>query len=211
MGLISKLLKRGDKVPAGPNFKEAMVLATAQGELMRGDTETEVAWKQNLAFKYEAIHDEDVEEILAQKCLVPQLIPKVNEDGTVEYLRNEKGEVVTDAVGNPCIKYVQGYMVDNTFAALRTAISHVNRLVFLQPKNARLVSLYMEDIIDTAKISMRESTFDLGAGAYLDSLWVYNFMLINDAENGNKLKTMFEISKKQRIEFGPEEKKRGIF
>jgi hypothetical protein len=212
MGLLSKMLRRGDKIPAGPTFKETLTMATVQGDAMRGDGETEVAWKQNLAFKYEAIHDEDVEEILAQKCLVPQFIPKTGEKGEVEYLRDKEGEVIVDANGAPTIMYVQGFTVDNTFAAIRTMVSHVNRLVFLQPKNAKLISLYMEDIIETAKMSMNESNFDLGAGSYLDSLWSYVFMLINDAENGNKVKSMFEISKRQRIEFGPEQKeKKGMF
>jgi hypothetical protein len=212
MGLLSKMLRRGDKIPAGPTFKETLTMATVQGDVMRGDGETEVAWKQNLAFKYEAIHDEDVEEILAQKCLVPQLIPKLKEDGSIDLQTNEKGELLVDGNGHCMPKFVQAYAVDNTFAAIRTMVSHVNRLVFLQPKNAKLISLYMEDIIETAKMSMNESSFDLGAGSYLDSLWSYVFMLINDAENGNKVKSMFEISKRQRIEFGPEQKeKKGLF
>jgi hypothetical protein len=212
MGLLSKMLRRGDKIPQGPSFKETLTMATVQGDAMRGDGETEVAWKQNLAFKYEAIHDEDVEEILAQKCLVPQLIPKLKEDGSIDLQTNEKGELLVDGNGHCMPKFVQAYAVDNTFAAIRTMVSHVNRLVFLQPKNAKLISLYMEDIIETAKMSMNESSFDLGAGSYLDSLWSYVFMLINDAENGNKVKSMFEISKRQRIEFGPEQKeKKGLF
>jgi hypothetical protein len=115
-----------------------------------------------------------------------------------------------DGTGHFIPKYVQAFTVDNTFAAIRTMVSHVNRLVFLQPKNAKLVSLYMEDITETAKMSMAENAFDLGIGSYLDSLYNYLFMLINDAENGNKVKSMFEIRK--RFEFAPEPKeKKGVF
>jgi hypothetical protein len=208
MSFLGKLLRRGEKLPSGPSFKETLCIATAQGEAMRGDTDSEIKFKQDLAFKYEAIHDETVETILEQKCLIPQFIPKTKEDGTVEYdVDSKTGEVLRDGKGNPIVKYTQGYSVDNTMAACRNIVSHVNRLVFLQPKNAKLASLCMEDVIETAKLSMDEDTFDLGNANYLDSLWYYNFMLINDAENGNKVKSLLEITKRQRIEFGPEQKK----
>src|SRR3990170_6629625 len=102
MGLLSKMLRRSDKTQ-GPTFKEQICFENVRGEAIRGDGETEVAWKQNLAFKYEAIHDEDIEELLAQKCLVPQLIPKMREDGKGLELQwdDKKNDYVRDGQGNP--------------------------------------------------------------------------------------------------------------
>ena len=212
MGLLGKVLRRGEKA-AGPTYQQQLLLLATQGEAMKGDSEQDREWKNLLAFKGEVIHDEDREAILSHKTLIPQLVPKMMKDGSgLEFERDKKGEVVRDGNGNPIPKYVAAFAVDNIMASIVNIQSHVNRLSFLQPQSKRLVQLCMEDIIETAKLMMPEKDFDLGTGAYLDSWGVNTVFLVDDAINGNKVKSMLEITKRTRMEVGelPKEKK-GIF
>lgn len=210
MGALSNLLKRGKKVP-DPALKNSVITATAQGEAMRGATEADIAWKQNLAFKFEAIHDEDLEAVLDSKVMIRNFIIDVDKDGKIAYRQNEQGQILLDGNGNPIPVLVEAYTVDNTYASIRNMISHCNRLVFLEPKNAKLVELLMEDILETAKMGMTEPDYDLGTGSYLDSLGNYVFLMVNDAMNGNKVKSMFEITKRQTFEVQENKGKKRLF
>lgn len=211
MGLLSKIFRRGNS-QTQQDFKNQLYFSAAQGEMVRGDSESDIAWKNNLAFKYETIHDEDKEDMLAQKCLRPQFTPKVDDNGNLEYLKDAEGNVRVDANGQPLVAYTQGFIVDDNYAALRTMLSHTNRLVFLSPKNKRLVELMTEDIIEDVKMNSRESEFDTGAGAYLNSLLAEEVLLLNDAENGNKVKALLENRTFKTLEMGvgPPKEKRGL-
>lgn len=210
MTLLGKLLRKGNKTPS-PDMKQQMLLMMTQAEGFKGDSESEIAWKQNLAFKYEAIHDEDREAILSHKTLLPQLVPQMDVNGVI-YEKDAKGVILRDGNGNPIPKYAEAFAVDNIYASIVNIQSHVNRLSFLQPQSKQLVQLYMEDIIETAKLMMPEKDFDLGTGAYLDSWLVNTAFLVDDAVNGNKVKSMLEITKRTRMEFGEAPKqKKGVF
>ncbi len=208
---ISKWL-RGRKNEVTEDRRHQIVVSAAQSEMMRGDTEADIAWRKDLAIRYEVLHDDDVEDILAQKVLKPIKVPDLDAKGNLQYQRDENGNVLTDSNGNPFIKFKDAVAVDNSFAALRTMISHVNRCTFLDPKNTRLVQLVMEDIIEDAKMNLPEKDFDLGLGSYLDSLWNHMFFLTNDAQNGNKVKALLELRtiKTLDVNASPKEKK-GVF
>jgi hypothetical protein len=211
MGLISKLFRRGDN-SATSNLKESIVFNAAQNEAVRGDNETDIAFKKDLSFKYEVIHDEDKEDILAQKCLKPTPTPAVDDKGQIQYVHDKKGALILDGNGEPIIQYVQGYVIDNNYAALRNMVSHTNRLTFLSPKNKRLLELLTEDIIEDVKTNNLESEFDLGNGAYLNSIFADEVLLLSDAENGNKVKAMLENRQIKTFDMtmGNKEKK-GLF
>lgn len=209
MNLISKLLNRG-KPSLTPEQKTAFI-----AESIRQDgfnQESEAAWKQLNAFRYEAIHDEDKEAIMAEKVLQRVIVPKVNsKTGEIEYERDEKKEIKRDGNGQPIFKCVEGRQINNFYAALLFMNSHVNRLSFIDPKKARLHALLAEDIIEDVKISSLESAFDSGEGAFLNSQFNEQLILLEDATNGAKVKTMFEIRKitSQDINFRQQDKKVG--
>jgi hypothetical protein len=212
MGLISKLFRRGAS-QADIDFKNNLVLSAAQGEAARGDTESDLAWKNLMAFRYEVIHDEDIEDILSQKCMKPTFIPKVDEKGAVAYAQDEAGNIVTDGAGQPVIQYERVFQIDNAMAALRNMLSHTNRLTFLNPKNKRYLELIVEDLCLDVEMNMPEDEFDSSVGAYLDSLQANMVMLLNDAENGNKVKAMLEnrTTKNLDLTVGQPQKQKGAF
>lgn len=210
MTILRNILKRGNAT-APPNMKQQALLMYTQGDAMKGDSESEIAWKNLLAFKGEVIHDEDREAILSHKTLIPQLVPVVGPKG-IEYQKGENGEIIRDGAGNPIPQYQEAFAVDNVMASIVNIQSHVNRLSFLHPQSKRLVQLYMEDIIETAKIMMNESDCDLGLEAYLDSWKANTVFLVDDAINGNKVKSMLEITKRTTVEVGEvQNKKKGVF
>lgn len=209
MGLLGRLIRRGDRAPSGPSLNEQVAIAVASGEAMRGDSETEIAERQNLGKFFHALHDEDFEAVLANKTLRQVFVPDTDKDGYLIFQKDKDGNPVKDKNGDfvPVLKQIE--VVDDNYAAIAAINSPVNRQVFLNPHDKTLMLLYAEDIIETTKMGRPESDFELGFGNYLDAQLYYNRLLINDAVNGNKVKTLFEIRK--RLEFAPEqEKKKGV-
>lgn len=208
MNIVSKLLNRG-KPTLTQDQKTAFI-----AESMRQDglnQESEIAWKQLNAFRYEAIHDEDKEAIMAEKVLQRIITPKINEKGEIQYERDEEGNIKRDGNGQPIFVYEAGRQVNNFYAALLNMNSHVNRLSFIDPKKTRLHALLAEDIIEDVKTNSFESAFDSGEGAFLNSLFNEQLILLEDATNGYKVKTMFEIRKttSQDINLRQQERKVG--
>lgn len=211
MGLISKIFRRND-AEIQQDVKNQLVVSAAHGEMARQDTEIDVKWRELLGIRHEVLHDDSVDDMLEQKCLKAVSVPEFDKKGNLVFQRDTNGKICVDGNGNPIVKYKQAYVVDNTFAALRTMISHVNRCTFLDPKNTRLVQLVMEDIIEDAKMNLPEKDFDLGLGSYLDSLWNHMFFLTNDAQNGNKVKALLEIRTIKSLDVNTMQKeKKGVF
>ncbi len=210
MNLISKLLNRGKPQISGDQ-KSAVFTQAVQNESLNNN-ETDIAWKQLNAFRYEAIHDEDTEAVMAEKVLQRVIIPKVNEQtGEIEYEREADDKLKLDGNGQPIFKYAEARQVNNFYAALLNMNSHKNRLSFIDPKKVRLHALIAEDIIEDVKTNSPESMFDSGEGAYLNSQYNEQLILLGDAVNGNKVKTMFEIRKttNQDINLRQQERKPG--
>lgn len=211
-GFISRLFRRGNNNQIDPVLKDNLVLNAAQADLARGDSETDIALKRDQGIRYDILHDEDTEDILSQKCLKPQLMPAYDEQGKLLYERDKEGNILLDGHGNPIIVYKQGYVIDNTFAALKNMLSPVNRCVFLDPRNKQLVRLQMEDIIEDAKMNLPERDFDLGLGSYLDSQYSTMLLLTDDATNGNKVKALLEIRKINTLDLANQKNDRkGLF
>ena len=43
------------------------------------------------------------------------------------------------------------------------------------------------------------------------AIYNYLFMLVNDCQNGNKVKSMLEVTKRQQIEVAQKQTKKGLF
>ncbi len=174
------------------------------------DTDDELKRKEDLGVRFLVTIDEDADAVLAMKCLNFQYIPRVDKDGNVLYERDENGEIRVDGKGQPIPQYVQTYSVNSTYAALQRMLSPVNRNVFLDPKNKRLMELKMQDIIETAKMAQNEEDFNLPESSYLDSLEATMMMLLNDAVNGNKVKAMLENRKVSTFDIMNPKEKKGV-
>jgi len=217
MGRLKDLLLRGKRSVEVDDLARNQMLIAQQGEANKPD-QSELDRIQNFPFKFEVIHDLTTEAILEDKVATTVFVPKISKEGTVEYEKVQdpndpkKKIILKDGVGNPIPVYEAHTKIDDHYASILTALSHKNRLTFLQKNNAVLYSLLVEDLVETVKMSIPEEAFDLGTGNYLNSLWLESFMLGNDAINGNKVKALLEQRKTNRFEFDENRgKKKGFF
>lgn len=213
MGRIKDLLLRGTRTT--DEVQQTRQLIAEQAEANQPD-QSELDRIQSFPFKFEIIHDLTNEAILEEKVADIIFKPSINKkDGSVEYMtekKNGKDVILRDGNNNPIPKYIQHIKINDHYASLLNALSHKNRLTFLQKNNAVLYSLLVEDLVETVKMSIPESDFDLGTGNYLNSLWLEAFMLGNDAVNGNKVKALLEHRKTTKFEFEEmKNKRRGFF
>jgi hypothetical protein len=167
--------------------------------------ESDEEYRKRMAVFLEAIRDEGMERVLAEKMLNPVRVAMTNDAGEYVFEVNDKGEFVLDEHGGRVHKFVEYTKINEFYAAMYNMLSQVNRLSHINGNEARILYWQAEDMVSDLMMSQPRSRLNSGEIAYMESLLSVFHVLLMDATDGKKLKALLTIKKEasQNIAVGP--------
>jgi hypothetical protein len=211
VGRLGDFLRRGRGGQVSSDLSDALTVEGVRADVdQRTDFEEEM--QRKLALIREIVHDPDLEDLLDAKILQRVWVPEIDKNGYYVPATDEAGNVLLDEAGRPRPKLVQRQVVNDHFAAIRVYLSHKNRLSIMSPKNVKLHTLYLEDIISDAKMSRKKSQLQTGEIAYMYALLNEGLIAFEDACNGKFEKFMTNrYEKDHKFEVGAASNHKGVF
>jgi len=177
------------------------------------ETDEELAVKRQLLHIHEATEDDTLLELLSQKIFKKVVEPAVDSNGFLVFQKDSAGNVFLDGNGEPLLQKSVSYKVNPVYAAFYTHLSKLNRLSFINPKDARLYRLQLKSTLLDARMSLDEDEINSGEMTFLNALYQHGLILLNDATNGHKVTTLFTLRKEssQDVNLRNQSEKKEVF
>ena len=206
-GPLNKLLKRPE-TQVQRDLQNSIVVTATHGGLLP-DTEQDISQKKDLAFDTLYIEDEEVRSLLYTLMMEDVTQIKFDEEGNVEFMRDQKGELVYDGNHTPVPKYVRGQKIKLYWAAVYALCNRVASLEIVRPVDLPLYRIDIDEVIDDAIDKLSEHEVQEGAITLLCAIRSILYRQLDDSVNGNKLKIMRElrISKELGLKVNQKDKK----
>jgi hypothetical protein len=208
MSWISKIFN-GGKVRLSEG-SETEVLGQSVRNAAFDQTEDEQAYRNNMAIISEAIRDEGMERILAEKMFEVSRVYVKDDLGNFVYAVDKDGNLMIDSYGCKIHVVEERTKVNDFYAAIYNFQSQVNRLSHINAADAKISYWELENIISNFIMSMPRSQLNSGELAYIKSWLNHVHILLQDATGGKKLNSLLTIHKtsSQNVVVGTQEKKK---
>jgi len=175
-------------------------------------SESDEAYRNRMAMFLEAVRDDGVERILAEKMLNPVRIPMRDAAGEFVYLTDDDGKFVLDECGKKQPMFFEQTKINNFYAAVYNYISKVNRLSHINAGEAKIVYWSLEDLLSDILMSSPRSMLNCGEIQLMTSYLNYFHILLMDAADGKKLRALLtvQVKKDTTVGVGPVEEKKKV-